>query len=101
MGPLWSHQLQSKHQSSTMKVTVSAVLLCSLLLSCQAAPAPLIDPVSSSFALGGLTGSFALAEGLTLGLAASSTTIPTWLLALKAGLLGKSLLLSAGTAGAD
>ena len=38
--------------------------------------------------------------GLTLGLAASSTTIPTWLLALKAGLLGKSLLLSAGTAGA-
>ena len=52
-----------RHPELSWCVQVSAVLLCSLLLSCQAAPAPLIDPISSSFALGGLTGSFALAEG--------------------------------------
>ena len=68
--PVFNHESHGKkfnmtwrHPELSWSVQVSAVLLCSLLLSCQGAPAPLIDPISSSFALGGLTGSFALAEG--------------------------------------
>merc|ERR1712062_156696 len=84
-----------------MNVTIlSALCLSSLLLLSQGAPAPIFDPVlaaiTGSFATPlALSGGLVAAEGLTLG-----ATIPTWLLALKAGLFGKSILLGAGATGA-
>merc|ERR1712203_1140907 len=81
---------------------LSALCLFSLLLLSQGAPAPapFLDPVSaaigSSFATPlALSGGLVAAEGLSL-----AATIPTWLLALKAGLFGKSILLGATSAGA-
>merc|ERR1712062_606772 len=84
-----------------MNVTIlSALCLSSLLLLSQGAPAPIFDPV-----LAAITGSFATPLALSGGLVAAeglslAATIPTWLLALKAGLFGKSILLGATSAGA-
>merc|ERR1711997_893060 len=97
--PLLSSSLSSVTETPAMKI-LSALSLSSLLLLTQGAPAPIFDPITAaitgSFATPlALTGGLVAAEGLTLG-----ATIPTWLLALKAGLLGKSILLGAGGAGA-
>merc|ERR1739844_339972 len=79
---------------------LSALCLSSLLLLIQGAPAPIFDAISAA-----ITGSFATPLALTGGLVAAeglslAATIPTWLLALKAGLFGKSILLGATSAGA-
>merc|ERR1712045_253688 len=93
--PLLSSSLSSVTETPAMKI-LSALSLSSLLLLTQGAPAPIFAAITGSFATPlALTGGLVAAEGLTLG-----ATIPTWLLALKAGLLGKSILLGAGGAGA-
>ena len=95
--------------SPTFPQIFSALCLSSLLLLAQGAPAPIFDPV-----LAAITGSFATPLALSGGLVAAEgknshqvsittsftiflfisgltlgATIPTWLLALKAGLFGK------------
>ena len=78
MRPLESHQPQRQPVANnenhgkkfdiiskwvTVQCQVSAAFLLSLLLSCMAAPAPIVplDPIS----LGAITASFGLAEGKT------------------------------------
>merc|ERR1711868_110756 len=79
-----SYRDTSHNPSLTMKITAAALIISSVLLQlCQTAPTIAGGLAIPAVAIGGTT-------------VVGAATLPYWLLALKAGLLGKAVLLNSG-----